>query len=62
MAERDERRADRVFRLVTGRPGFRWTRDGEALMRKHKPWAYDRPPLPQTVVLGDRISPYAGGD
>lgn len=59
MAERDTDRADQVFRLVTGRPGFRWTRDGEALLRKHKPWAYDQPPQPRTVVLGDRIAPYA---
>lgn len=61
MAERDEGRTDQVFRAVTGRPGFRWVRDGEALLRKHKPWAYDGPPLPRTVVVGDRLAPYVGG-
>jgi hypothetical protein len=27
-------------------------------MRTHKPWAFDRPPLPRTVVINDRLAPY----
>jgi hypothetical protein len=33
---------------------------GEALLRKHKPAWYECPPLPRTVVISDRLAPYAG--
>ena len=60
LAERDHHNADRVFRLVTGKPRFSWAKDGEALLRKHKPAWYERPPLPRIAVIGDRLAPYAG--
>lgn len=58
LAERDDAKADRVFRRLTGNPGFSWRDGGETLLRRHKPWWYQRPPLPRTVVISDRLVPY----
>ncbi len=58
LAERDHGNAERVFRRLTGNPGFSWPEDGEALLRRHKPWWYGRPPLPRTVVISDRLVPH----
>jgi hypothetical protein len=60
LAERDHRTAHRVFRLLLGKPRFSWAADGEALLRKHKPAWYERPPQPRISVIGDRLAPYAG--
>jgi hypothetical protein len=59
-AERDHDAADRVFRLLLGKPRFSWAKDGEALLRMHKPAWYENPPRPCITVLGDRLVPYAG--
>lgn len=61
LAERDHDKADRLFRKLTGRAAFKWSADGEALLRRHKPDWYARPPLPRTVVIGDRLAPYVAG-
>jgi hypothetical protein len=60
LAERDHDAADRVFRRLLGKPRFSWAADGEALLRKHKPGWYERPPRPSISVIGDRLAPYAG--
>ena len=60
LAERDHDKADQLFRRLLGTPRFTWSKDGEALLRKHKPAWYERPPLPRTVVISDRLAPYAG--
>jgi hypothetical protein len=59
LAERDHHNAGRVFRLLTGKPRFTWVKDGETLLRKHKPAWYEHPPLPRISVIGDRLTPYA---
>ena len=58
LAERDPDKADQVFRRLLGKPRFSWTKDGEAMLRKHKPAWYERPPLPRAVMVGDRLVPY----
>jgi hypothetical protein len=57
LADRHQDKADRVFRLATGKPRFSWTNDGQALLRQHKPGWYARPPLPQVMVVNDRLAP-----
>jgi hypothetical protein len=48
--------ADAVFRKVPRRPNFTWAEHGEALMRRRKPWYYEREPRPGTSVIGARLS------
>lgn len=62
LAERDHSAADRLFRRVTGKPRFTWARDGETLLRTHKPDWYERPPLPRLSVVGERLAAYVGSD
>jgi hypothetical protein len=62
LAERDHATADRVFRRLTGKPRFVWSRDGEALLRAHKPEWYDRPSLPRLSVVGERLAAYVSSD
>jgi hypothetical protein len=52
--------ADEVFRKVLRRPGFTWAEHGEALLRRRKPWYYEREPLPGISVIGARLSQLAG--
>jgi hypothetical protein len=52
--------ADEVFRKVLRKPGFTWAEHGEALLRRRKPWYYEREPLPGTSVIGTRLSQLAG--
>lgn len=47
---------DRVLSALTGDPDFRWDRDGTALMRRHKPWWFAKPPLPTTFVVPERLA------
>jgi hypothetical protein len=49
-----------VFRKVLRRPGFTWAEHGEALLRRRKPWYYEREPLPGVSVIGARLSQLAG--
>ena len=56
LAERDPQRASRVFQQVLNRPRFSWERDGEQLLRRHKPEYYERPPLPTMIPLSDELS------
>lgn len=61
LAEHDQAKADLVFRKLTGKPAFRWSTDGEALLRRHKPGWYAHPRLPRTTVIGDHLVPYLPG-
>jgi hypothetical protein len=51
LAARDPERASEVFRRALKRPTFDWTRDGEALLRKHKPDYYATPPYPSVTSI-----------
>jgi hypothetical protein len=52
---------DAVFRKVLRMPTFTWTEHGEALMRRRKPWYYEREPRPGIFVTGGRLSELAVG-
>jgi hypothetical protein len=51
--------ADAVLAAVTRRPKFSWARDGEDLMRRHKPTHVDRPARPFFTTLGALLSDWA---
>lgn len=47
---------DAVIRKVLRQPRFTWTEHGEALLRRRKPWYYEREPRPDRAVIGARLS------
>ena len=47
---------DAVFRKVLHKPNFTWAEHGEALMRRRKPWYYEREPRPGISMIGARLS------
>lgn len=47
---------DHVFAALLGKPGFSWTRDGEALLARKKPGFVDREPTPSMTVTGTRLA------
>ena len=47
---------DAVFRKVLRQPHFTWADRGEALLRRRKPWYYEREPRPNRTVIGARLS------
>ncbi|WP_049572382.1 hypothetical protein [Nonomuraea sp. SBT364] len=51
LAATDPAKADEVFRRLLKKPGFSWDRDGEALLRKHKPTWFDGPVLPRMIPV-----------
>lgn len=51
---------DAVFRKVLRKPDFIWTEHGEALMRRRKPWYYEREARPGFVVIGERLNELLG--
>jgi len=38
----------------------RWAEHGEALLRRRKPWYYEREPRPDIAVIGARLSELMG--
>ena len=52
-AERWPEGINHVMSSLCGLPDFDWTRDGEALMRQHKAWAYARPPVPYVLPVDE---------
>jgi hypothetical protein len=52
--------ADAVFRKVLRQPKFTWAENGEPLMRRRKPWHYEREPRPRFSVIGDRLNELLG--
>jgi hypothetical protein len=51
LAGQDPAKASQVFRALLKRKDFDWERDGEALLRKHKPDWYASPPLPRVIPV-----------
>jgi hypothetical protein len=47
-------------KTVLRKPGFTWAEHGEALLRRRKPWYYEREPRPGVSVIGARLSELAG--
>jgi hypothetical protein len=50
-----------VFRKLLGKRAFDWSRDGEALLRKHKSAYLDRAPLPMVAPLSEKLVEAATG-
>jgi Domain of unknown function (DUF6398) len=55
LAGADTGRASQLFQRLLKRPGFSWERDGEALLRKHKPWCFEAEPLPPVTPLSSEL-------
>ncbi|GAB3277778.1 hypothetical protein GCM10027589_03680 [Actinocorallia lasiicapitis] len=51
LADRDPDRATQVLRTLLNRPSFSWPRDGETLLRHHKPTFYDSSRPPRMLLL-----------
>jgi hypothetical protein len=47
---------DAVSRKALRQPHFAWAEHGEALMRRRKPWYFEREPRPNRTVIGARLS------
>ena len=56
LAARHPDNASRVLRLALGKPAFRWSTDGEALLRTKKAAWYANEHLPHVAVIGDRLA------
>jgi len=56
LAGADTDRASQLFQHLLGKPGFSWERDGEALLRTHKPWCYGATPLPPVTPLSSELA------
>lgn len=48
--------ASQLFQHLLKKPGFSWERDGEALLRKHKPWCFEASPLPPVTPLSSELA------
>ncbi|MDK1475479.1 hypothetical protein QNO07_18985 [Streptomyces sp. 549] len=55
LVERHPEGVDEVFRALLRKPGFRWERDGDALLRTHKRDFFHADPMPTVTVVGDRL-------
>jgi Domain of unknown function (DUF6398) len=51
LAEADTTRASQLFQRLLKKPSFSWERDGEALLRKHKPWCFGAKPQPPVTPI-----------
>jgi hypothetical protein len=56
LAGADTARASQLFQRLLKEPGFRWERDGEALLRKHKPWCFGAKPQPPVTPLSSELA------
>ena len=50
---------DAVFQKILRKPNFTWAEHGEALLRRRKPWYYERESRPGVSVIGARLSELA---
>jgi hypothetical protein len=56
LAGTDAARASQLFQHLLKEPGFSWERDGEALLRKHKPWCFGAEPQPSITPLNRELA------
>jgi Domain of unknown function (DUF6398) len=56
LAGADTARASQLFQHLLNKPGFSWERDGEALLRKHKPWCFEAEPRPPVTPLSSELA------
>lgn len=55
LAARDQDKAGQVFARLLGKPGFRWDRSGDRLLRTHKPGHFDGPRLPAVTPMTQAV-------
>jgi hypothetical protein len=56
LAGANTARASQLFQSLLKKPGFAWERDGEALLRKHKPWCFGTKPQPPVTPLSSELA------
>jgi len=56
LAGADTARASQLFQHLLKKPSFSWERDGEALLRKHKPWCFGAKPQPPVTPLSSELA------
>jgi hypothetical protein len=56
LAGADTAQASQLFQRVLNKPSFSWERDGEALLRKHKPWCFEAKPQPPVTPLSSELA------
>ena len=56
LAGADTARASQLFQHLLKKPGFSWERDGEVLLRKHKPWCFGAEPQPPVTPLSSELA------
>jgi hypothetical protein len=56
LAGADTARASQLFQHLLNKPSFSWERDGEALLRKHKPWCFEAEPQPPVTPLRSELA------
>jgi Domain of unknown function (DUF6398) len=56
LAGADTARASQLFQHLLNKPSFSWERDGEALLRKHKPWCFRAEPQPPVTPLRSELA------
>jgi hypothetical protein len=61
MAQHYPEGIDQAFQTLLRRPAFTWERDGEQLMRRHKPRYFETEPQPSLIPVSDPFRESAGG-
>jgi hypothetical protein len=56
LAGADTARASQLFQHLLKKPSFSWERDGEALLREHKPWCFGAEPQPPVTPLSSELA------
>ena len=56
LAGTDTTRASQLFQRLLKKPGFSWEHNGEALLRKHKPWCFETTPQPPVTPLSSELA------
>jgi hypothetical protein len=56
LAVADTARTSQLFQNLLNEPGFSWERDGQALLRKHKPWCFETAPQPPVTPLRSELA------
>ncbi|HEX9352425.1 MAG TPA: hypothetical protein VF933_01195, partial [Streptosporangiaceae bacterium] len=56
LAGADTARASQLFQYLLKEPSFSWERDGEALLRMHKPWCFGAEPQPPVTPLSSELA------
>jgi hypothetical protein len=56
LAGANTARASQLFQRLLEKPGFSWERDGEALLREHKPRCFEPRSYPPVTPLSSELA------